>query len=208
MAAVPLLTVMFAAAHRLERLRLRGVVGAVVALAGIAVMSSGALSGDVSLISVLAVVVAAGAAAESGIVLKLLPSSHPVVTNAIGMSVGATLLLVLSLITGESWKAPESPSVWGAIVYLAIASPFLFMLIIYVIQRWTATGASYQFVLFPIVSVIGGALLLGEDVTSSLLLGAPLVLAGVYIGALSGSEEAQDLPDRPSISADSDRRPR
>ena len=50
-------------------------------------------------------------------------------------------------------------------MYLVVASPFLFMLVVYVIQRWTATGASYQFVLFPIVSVIGGALLLGEDVT-------------------------------------------
>jgi drug/metabolite transporter (DMT)-like permease len=168
-------------------------------------MSSGALSGDISLVSVLAVVVAAAAAAESGIVLKLLPSSHPVVTNAIGMSVGAVLLLVLSLVTGDSWEPPESPSVWGAVVYLAIASPFLFMLVVYVIQRWTATGASYQFVLFPIVSVIGGALLLGEEVTSSLLLGAPLVLAGVYIGALSGSEEATDLPDRPSMSTAADR---
>jgi len=125
MAAVPLLTVMFAAAHRLERLRLRGVVGAVVALTGIAIMSSGALAGDVSLVSVLAVVVAAAAASESGIVLKLLPSAHPVVTNAIGMSVGAVLLLLLSSIAGESWSAPESPSVWAAIVYLAIASPFL-----------------------------------------------------------------------------------
>ena len=114
MAAVPLLTVMFAAAHRLERLRLRGVVGAVVALTGIAIMSSGALSGDVSLVSVLAVVVAAAAASESGIVLKLLPSAHPVVTNAIGMSVGAVLLLLLSSIAGESWKAPESPSVWAS----------------------------------------------------------------------------------------------
>jgi drug/metabolite transporter (DMT)-like permease len=62
---------------------------------------------------------------------------------------------------------------------------------VYVIQRWTATGASYQFVLFPIVSVIGGALLLGEDVTRSLLLGAPFVLAGVYIGALSRSDSEQ-----------------
>src|SRR5688572_9879991 len=53
MASVPLLTVMFAAAHRLERLRLRGVVGAGIALAGIAIMSSDALSGDVSLLSVL-----------------------------------------------------------------------------------------------------------------------------------------------------------
>jgi drug/metabolite transporter (DMT)-like permease len=188
MASVPLLTVMFAAAHQLERLRLRGVVGAVVALTGIAIMSSGALSGDVSLPSVIAIVVAAAAASESGIILKLLPSSHPVVTNAIGMSVGAVLLLLLSSIAGESWTPPESPSVWGAIVYLAVASPFLFMLLVYVIQRWTATGASYQFVLFPIVSVIGGALLLGEEVTSSLLLGAPFVLVGVYIGALSLSE--------------------
>jgi drug/metabolite transporter (DMT)-like permease len=195
MASVPLLTVMFAAAHRLEPLRLRGVVGAVVALTGIAIMSSGALSGDVSPTSVLAVLVAAAAASESGIVLKLLPSAHPVVTNAIGMSVGAVLLLVLSSLVGESWVAPESPSVWAAIVYLAVASPFLFMLVVYVIQRWTATGASYQFVLFPIVSVIGGALLLGEEVTPSLLLGAPFVLAGVYIGALSRSGAAEPGAD-------------
>ncbi len=206
MASVPLLTVLLAAGHRLERLRLRGVLGAVVALVGIAVMSSGALAGDVSLVSVLAVVVAAGAAAESGIVLKLLASAHPVVTNAIGMAVGAVLLLVLSSIAGESWAAPESPSVWGAVVYLAIASPFLFMLVVYVIQRWTATGASYQFVLFPIVSVIGGAVLLNEEVTFSLLLGAPLVLAGVYIGALSGSEEPTNVSDSPSVPVASDRR--
>jgi drug/metabolite transporter (DMT)-like permease len=208
MASVPLLTVMFAAAHRLEPLRLRGVIGAAIALAGIAIMSSGALSGDVSLISVLAIVVAAAAASESGIVLKLLPSAHPVVTNAIGMSVGAVLLLALSLVVGESWQAPQSPSVWGAIAYLAIASPFLFMLVVYVIQRWTATAASYQFVLFPIVSVIGGAVLLGEDITSSLLLGAPLVLLGVYIGALSGSEPEDPSGRRATStgSARSDRR--
>jgi drug/metabolite transporter (DMT)-like permease len=204
MASVPLLTVLLAATHRLERLRFRGVLGAVLALAGIAVMSSGALAGDVSLVSVLAVVIAAAAAAESGIILKLLPSSHPVVTNAVGMSVGAVLLLALSSVTNESWEMPKSPSVWTAVVYLAIASPFLFMLVVYVIQRWTATGASYQFVLFPIVSVIGGAILLGEEVTSSLLLGAPLVLAGVYVGALSGSEDPRDL-GRSSTTAVSER---
>jgi drug/metabolite transporter (DMT)-like permease len=185
MAAVPLLTVMLAAAHRLEPLRVRAVIGAVVAFAGIGVMSSGALAGDVRLASVLAVVVAAAAAAESGIVLKLLPSAHPVVTNAIGMSVGAVSLLVLSMLAGEQPGWPTSPSVWAAVIYLAVASPFLFMLVVYVIRRWTATAASYQFVLFPIVSVIGGALLLSEPITASLLLGAPLVLLGVYLGALS-----------------------
>jgi drug/metabolite transporter (DMT)-like permease len=201
MASVPLLTVLLAAAHRLEPLRARGLAGAVLALAGIAVMSSTAVSGDVAVASVLAILAAAAAAAESGIVLKLLPTAHPVVTNAIGMSVGAVALLALSLGTGESWEAPQSPSVWAALVYLALASPFLFMLVVYVIRRWTASAASYQFVLFPIVSVIGGALLLEEAVTSSLLLGAPIVLAGVYLGALSG-----DRPPAMSISSEPVRR--
>jgi drug/metabolite transporter (DMT)-like permease len=185
MAAVPLLTVVLTAAHGLEPLRLRAALGAVMALAGIALMSSGALEGDVSLVSVVAVAIAASAAAESGIVLKLTPGAHPVVTNAVGMSVGAVLLLVLSGIAGESWRLPEAPSVRIALVYLVVASPFLFILFVYVVRRWTVTGASYQFVLFPIVSVIGGAALLGEPVTGALLVGAPVVLLGVYLGALS-----------------------
>jgi drug/metabolite transporter (DMT)-like permease len=199
MGSVPLLTVLFAAVHRLEPLRLRAVVGAVVALGGIALMSLGAISGEVSVASVIAVVIAAAAAAESGIVLQSLPSAHPVATNAIGMSIGAILLLALSLAAGESWSWPTSTSVWVAVGYLAVASPFLFMLIVYVIRRWSATGASYQFVLFPIVAVIGGALLLDEPITSSLLLGAPVVLVGVYVGALSGPRARAEGSHAPSV---------
>lgn len=195
MASVPLLTVGLAAAHRLEPFRPRALAGAAVAMSGIAMMSLGSLSGNVSLVSILAIVVAATAAAESGVVLKLLPSAHPVVTNAIGMSVGAVSLLALSAIAGESWTAPQTTSVWVGLLYLMVASPLLFMLFVFVVRGWTVTGASYQFVLFPIVSVIGGALVLGEEVTASLLLGAPLVILGVYIGALSGTREDVVIPD-------------
>lgn len=186
MGAVPLLTVLLAAAQRLEPLRSRGVIGALIAFAGIALMSSGELSGEVSIASVLAIVVAATAASESGIVLEWLPHAHPVTTTAVAMSIGAILLLFLSLVAGETWSWPTSTSVWIAVIYLGVASPFLFMLLVYVVRRWSATGASYQFVLFPLVAVIGGALLLDEPLTSSLLIGAPVVLAGVYVGALSG----------------------
>ena len=195
MASVPLLTVFLAAAHRLQPLRLRALGGALVALAGIAVMSSGALEGDVRVVSVVAIVAAAAAAAVSGVVLQLLREAHPVVTNAIGMSVGAVALLGLALVTGETMALPEAPSVWAAVVYLAIASPFLFMLVVYVIRRWNASAASYQFVLFPIVSVIGGALLLSEPVTWNLVLGAPLVLLGVYLGALSTARARTERED-------------
>ena len=185
MGAVPLLTVLLAVAQRLQPLRAREVVGALIALGGIALMSSGALSGEASIGSVLAVGTAATAASEAGIVLEALPTAHPVATNAVAMSLGASLLLVLSFATGETWAWPASTSVWIAIGYLAVASPFLFMLMVYVIRRWSATGASYQFVLFPIVSVIGGAILLDEPITTTLLLGVPVVLAGVYVGAFS-----------------------
>jgi drug/metabolite transporter (DMT)-like permease len=201
MASVPLITVLLASLHHLERLHMRSVGGALVAMAGVAVMSWSALSGDVRLLSVLAIVAAAASAAEAGIVLQLLRVAHPIVTNAIGMSVGAVGLLALSLATSETWSLPRSGSVWAAVLYLVVASPVLFMLMVTVIRRWSAASASYQFVLFPIVSVIGGAWLLGEAITPSLLLGAPLVLAGVWIGALSASSprEVENAAARSSV---------
>jgi drug/metabolite transporter (DMT)-like permease len=53
--------------------------------------------------------------------------------------------------------------------------------------------------LFPIVAVIGGALLLDEPITSPLLIGAPVVLVGVYVGALSGRREPAAGSRAPSI---------
>jgi drug/metabolite transporter (DMT)-like permease len=185
MASVPLLTVLLAAAHRLEALRSRAVGGALLAIVGIGLMSSGALAGAVSVVSIGAIVVAAASAAESGVVLKLIPPSHPVVTNAVAMTVGSVLLLLLSLAVGERWELPRSPAVWTAVAYLMSASPALFILYVFVVRRWTASAASFQFVLFPLVSVSLGALLLDEPLTLGLLLGAPLVLLGVYAGALS-----------------------
>jgi drug/metabolite transporter (DMT)-like permease len=40
-------------------------------------------------------------------------------------------------------------------------------------------------VLFPVVALVVGALLGGEGVRLSFLLGAALVVAGVYVGALA-----------------------
>ena len=81
---------------------------------------------------------------------------------------------------------PASPSVWAALGYLIVASPILFhadrvrdRTVDGHGRRHASSSSSH------VVSVIGGALLLGEEVTSSILLGAPLVLAGVYIGALA-----------------------
>jgi drug/metabolite transporter (DMT)-like permease len=184
MALVPLLTLVLALVQGLEPFRLRGLVGSLLAVAGIAAIAAEPPGGDLPVAFLLAIVAAAVAASESGIVVKRLPVAHPVTTNAVAMTTGAVLLLLLAFATGEEPTLPSSPSVWAAFVFLCLSTPALFVLYVYVLNRWTVTGASYQFVLFPVVGVVLGALLLGEPISASLVVGVPLVIAGVYVGAL------------------------
>lgn len=194
MGAVPLLTFFLAWAQRLERFRARGLIGACLAIAGIAVISGRSSSGSLPLLPLLAVAGAAASAAQSAITIRRIPGAHPLVTNAVGMAVGATLLLLMSAVTGESRALPTSTGVWVALLVMIVTSPLLFALLVFVIQRWSASAASYQFVLFPLVSIVLAAILLDERVSATLVMGAPLVLLGVYVGALAGDRRSRAMP--------------
>ena len=63
----------------------------------------------------------------------------------------------------------------------------MFALFLFTLKRWTASRVSYAFVLTPIVASILGAALAGEAVTAAMIIGGITVLAGVYVGVLSGS---------------------
>lgn len=197
MALVPLLTLVLAAAQGLERFSWRGVAGALLAVVGIVVIMAGPSAGSAPVGSVLLIVGAATCAAQAGIVVKRTPESDVITTNGVAMAVGAVLLLVLSFTAGEAHAFPSSPSVWVAVAYLAfVGSPVLFILYVFVLNHWTASKTSYQFVLFPPVTILLGAVIAGESLTGGLLLGLPLVLAGVYVGALR--RERGDQPSRSS----------
>jgi drug/metabolite transporter (DMT)-like permease len=60
----------------------------------------------------------------------------------------------------------------------------VFVLVLYVLGRWTASATSYAFLLFPFVAIAIGAALLNEPVQPSFLIGGAIVLAGVYLGAV------------------------
>ena len=199
MALVPLLTLLLAAAQKLERFSWQGLVGSLLAVAGIVVIVSGSPAGGAPIGSVLLIVAAATCASQAGIVVKRMPASDVITTNAVAMAIGATILLGSSVASGESHATPSSPSVWIAVAFLAfVGSPLLFILYVFVLHRWTASAASYQFVLFPPVTIVLGALVAGEAVTGGLLLGVPFVMAGVYVGALRGNERPADQPSRSS----------
>jgi drug/metabolite transporter (DMT)-like permease len=186
-ALVPLLTMLLAVAHGLERLRWRAVVGGLIALAGIAIVFGGQANSDVPLLSMLSLVAAAIAFAETGIVVKRLPPGDPVATNAIATTVGAGVLLVVSLVAGEPWIVPVEDATWISLLYLVtLGTVVIFLLFLYLTSHWLASSVSYQFVLTPFVGVALGAWLLGEPITPALVAGGALVLAGIYVGALSG----------------------
>jgi drug/metabolite transporter (DMT)-like permease len=182
-ALVPLITPVLAVAHGLEALRPRGLAGGAIAALGIAVVFSDQLAATVPLPSMLALLAAAACAAESGVVVKYFPRSHPAATNAVAMSVGTIALVALSLATREAWVLPVHPATIAAFAYLVVSTVALFALALYVIGRWTATAFSYQFPLAPMVTVIAAAVLAGEGVGAAFLGGGALVLLGVLLAA-------------------------
>jgi len=188
MSTVPLLTLLLVGTHRLEPFRARGLAGALLAVAGIAVMFSQNLSGKIPVVSLLALVAGAVCVAESGVIIKLYPQPDPVATNAVAMAIGSVILVALSGLAGEPWRLPVRAETWAALLFLIfVGSVALFILVILVLKRWTASATSYAFVIFPIIAAGESALLDNEALTAGLAVGGAIVLAGVYIGVISGS---------------------
>jgi drug/metabolite transporter (DMT)-like permease len=191
LALVPLMTLLLATAQRQERFRLAALGGSVLALVGIAVMSSAPLETSLPLLSVLAAIASAMCFAEAAVLVRWLPSVHPVAMNAVGMTAGAVALVVAASMVGESLELPDRSATWTAILYAAtFGSVVVFLLYLFVLGRWIASRASYSFVLIPIVTVVLSAWLDDEPVGAGLVLGGALVLAGVYVGALRKPAES------------------
>lgn len=193
LALVPLATLLVAVAWRQERLRLSGVVGSLLALAGVAVMS-GASVQEVPALSLLAAIGAALCFAQAAVLVRGFPRPHPVAMNAVGMGVGAVLLLLGSLVAGEAWKLPGLAATWLSIAYVVpVGSIIVFFLYLVVLRYWHASRAAYEFVLIPFVTVALSVWLDDEPVGLGLVLGGLLVLAGVYVGALRPARIARRL---------------
>jgi drug/metabolite transporter (DMT)-like permease len=185
LAVVPLATLLLAVLHRQERLRGDALVGAAVAVAGIAVMSRAPLREDIPLSSLLALLGSGLCFAEAAVVVRRFPPVHPVTMNAIGMTAAGALLVPLALLAGEPIELPRRAETWFALGYLvAVGSVLVFVLYVVVLARWEASRAAYTFVLVPVVTVALSTWLDDEPVRASLVGGGLLVLAGVYVGAL------------------------
>jgi drug/metabolite transporter (DMT)-like permease len=187
----PLITFLLAVIHRLEPFRLRVLAGSLLAVGGIALAFVKGPPTAVPLLPLLGMVLAAASFAESIIVIKVFPPAPILITNAIAVTTGAAMLLAGSFLAGETRALPKLPLTWAAVSYLAVfGTVIVFYLALYVNQRLSASATSYMLVLFPFVTVFVAARLLGEPLTAALLLGAVLVVIGVWFGVLAGQGKA------------------
>jgi drug/metabolite transporter (DMT)-like permease len=200
MALVPLLTVLLAFLQGAERLTVRGVGGALLAVAGIGVTVGGAGASEISLVHVGAIMLGTFFLAQGGVVIKTFPHNPPIMTNAVSMTVGAVILGAASLAAGEAWVIPTQARTWAAMGYLVVfVSIAAFIFYLQVLSKWSASGASYAFVVIPLVTVVVAAILAGERIRPSFLVGAVLVLAGVFVGALMPAPKKRVKPEEPDM---------
>ena len=183
-ALTPLLTFLLALVLGMERFRWAGLLGAAVAVAGILVVFADQLGATVPLPSLAALALLPVAISVAQIQAKRIPRSDPFATNGIAAVPGTALLLGLAVASGERIALPAQTATWIALGFLVASTVVLFAGILYILQRWTASAAAYATVLNPIVTVALGAVLAGELVTARFVLGAFLVMAGTYLGAL------------------------
>ena len=192
LALVPLATLLLAVLQKQERLRAAAVAGTVLSLAGIGVISGVSGRESLPVLSLLAVLAAVLCFGQATVLIRRFPPMHPVSINAVGMAVGAAMLILLSMLFGESRVIPEQGSTWLALAYMVVlGSGPVFVLYLVVVRLWSASRAAYSFVLIPLVTVLLSAWIDDEPIGAGLVVGGAMVLAGVYVGALRHAEAAR-----------------
>jgi drug/metabolite transporter (DMT)-like permease len=193
LATVPLFTLFLSAAQGVESITARGILGSLLAIGGIAITVAGSPAENISLPHILAILIAAVCMSQGGVLIKKFPPNPPIMTNAIGMTAGAIILATGSLVRGEAWTIPTMASTWIAFIYLVVfVTVISFLFYMFVLVNSTASGTSYGFVLFPLVTMVIASVIAGEQITLNFLFGAMLVLAGVIVGALLPSKTKPD----------------
>ena len=187
---VPLVTFVFAVGHGLEPFRWNALIGALIAVVGVGLVFNDQLGSNVPVMGLVSILAASVTIAETTVILKWFPRGHPLAFNAVALPLAAAIFLVASLLFGEPHSLPRSPEVWLSFSWLIIVGTIGVMtLFVVIIKRLSASVASYQFLLMPLVTVAASSVITGERVSPAFVVGAAIVLLGVYVGILRGARE-------------------
>lgn len=187
-ATIPLWTTGMAIGLGVERFDAQRLLGAVIAVVGVATVFAGELSRAVPLLGLLAVLGAAASASLGSVLLKRGPRIDVVPVNAVATGVGAVVCLAASVLAGEVQTVPSSFAAWGPVVYLAVAGSLVaFVVYAWLVDVWPVSNANMVSVTVPVTGLLLGAVFAGEEPSGLALVGAGLVIVGLLIVLRRGS---------------------
>ncbi len=185
----PLFSVILSALVLREKIGVKVRVALILAIAGAAVISRPDIDfGNGTLLGPLLVVLSAFASAVFTVSSKPLVGKYGPFPVAIWTALLGTAILTPLLSPGLFAQAATlSMEGWEAVLYLSILSTVVANLIFYtLVSRQVVSKLVVQLYLVPLVSVIGGALILGEQVTLPVVAGGAMLLVAVALATRSG----------------------
>ena len=204
----PILTPVFAAVLLTdERFSVRAGVGMALGLAGVVLVANPS-GGGVSVSGIAILSAGAVASAFGAVAIRWADTTLSSTARTVwGVPLAAVLSHLLSLGAGESVASVSvTPTAVAALVYVGVFSGAVAYLAYFaLIDTAGATRANLVFYLIPIVSTLGGWLLLGEALSAVTLVGFAVVLSGfLLIGSRSiaatvrnsgrGGQQSSDEP--------------
>lgn len=181
----PFLTLLIAAAFRIERPTRQKFVGIVLAtLAVVVALGQGAGAPPDAWIGDGLILVGALITAVYGVWSNRWLRRHPPLVAVVsGVIPGSAFLYVVALSTDAPAFTPElSRAGWMAIAFLGIgAAAISYTLWVWALRHTTPTLVAVALPVNPLMALIWGALLLDEQITFAILAGFVLVIAGVAV---------------------------
>jgi drug/metabolite transporter (DMT)-like permease len=188
MATSPLFVAIYAYVLRIERTRPLVVVGIAVSFLGVLLLLAGG-QGDLSLrsdavLGNLFVLIAAMMWAGYTLGGKpLLGRYSPLKLNALTMAPGTLFLTIISLpqIAGQDWAA-VTPGAWAALAYSTIFAVVVGYVLWYTgVQRIGGARTAIYSNLTPVIAAVSAALFLGDRLQPLQLVGALVVIIGIWL---------------------------
>ena len=182
-ATTPLFAAVFASFWLSERMTMRRVLGLMAGMMGVGLLVgwSPVPMSPVTLISVLAMLVASASYAAAGIYAKSSMNGVSVHSLAFGQQLGALVWLTIPGIVWAPATTPPTMAVWAVIALGLLSTGVAYLLYFRLLERVGPTRTSTITYLMPVVGVMWGVLLLDEPVNAGMFAGLGVVLASMVL---------------------------
>ena len=104
----------------------------------------------------------------------------------------SAIVLVVAMLAIEGLPLDVTAKGWGLMAFMSVSATFMpFLLFFWLLQYISATDASLIGYLVPFVALIGGILLLDEQLQAGIVVGGILVFTGMVLADRAGRKAAQ-----------------